>query len=217
MTRGVLLAVLPLLLAPGVSARGQTNDAALAGGWTAGPRAPTAGPGAPRPPAGPALVDTLPAVDVEARLASFQREFAEAFGAPGGAAAEEEAAVALAERVAARLQERFAGSLVETWTRRGMRLYEWGEGLYERVDSSLEWASSGWDVDARVESMVEGRVAVHAQREVYGLDLGVGMKDAVDGRFGVRLGGEVRGADVSFDVVDVARGRLTFRLDKRFD
>lgn len=160
--------------------------------------------------------ETEEEVDHEERLAGIQREF-ERRGLGAGGFGEDELA-----RIGEQLVERFEGSAVVRWYERAVDLYERLEGFYEGVDALTEWAASGFDVSAEIESVIDGTMELHVEREVLGLDLGLDVADAAEGRFGLRLAGVVWGyrlglgaGDLTFD--DLSTGRLKLRISKRFD
>lgn len=164
----------------------------------------------------PTFADTLGPVDVEARFEEFQRAFERDFGRGGGDDAERRL-VDLGERVKKRLAARFQGGAMFRWYRRAVGFYDRVEGFYERIESATNWATAGFDVDAQVESVVDGRVAVHVEREILGFDVGLGVRDATAGRVGLQVGGELRGYKINLDVTDLAAGQLRFGLRKRLD
>lgn len=162
--------------------------------------------------------DSLPEVDVAARIEAFQRGFVEDFGGTidrgtGEALRRED----LGARIERRLTERFEGSSLERWYRRALGLYRGAEGVYARIEAATNWATTGFDLDADLESVVDGKVVVHVERRVHGFDLGLDVEDAVEGKVGLRLGGVVRGYKISLDAGDVGSGRVAFRLKKRLE
>lgn len=208
--RGVgLLAV--LLLAVAVPHAGARQ------GGESPPLAPVP-PGLRTPRLVAAPPDSVPEVDVTARIEAFQRDFVEDFGGridrgTGEAPRRED----LGARIERRLAERFEGSSLERWYRRALGLYRGAEGVYERIEAATEWAATGFDLDADLESVVDGKVAVHVERRVHGFDLGLDVEDAVEGKVGLRLSGVIRGYKISLDAGDVGSGRVAFRLKKRLE
>lgn len=160
--------------------------------------------------------DTLPAADVELRFAEFQRRFDRRFGVHD----DDETAArmeAWAERLMARVEERFEDSTILRWYAGAVRLYERLEHVYERTEDLTSWTASGFHLEADVESAAGGTVKVKLEREIRGFDVGLDVRDAVEGRMGLRIGGILRGYHLHLDVADLGQGRLTFGVRKRFD
>src|SRR5688572_2321560 len=163
----------------------------------------------PAPPLPPS--DSLPAVDISVRFAAFQRDFDEEFGPP---ARGKDLEAKFVERLEKRLEE---SPLLRQYRDRGMGLYRRFEGLYERIEASTRWSTKGVQIDAEVESMVDGNVRLHVERRIHGFKLGLDINDATQGRVGLRFGGVVRGYHINLDLKDVTSGQLRLGLRKRLD
>ena len=156
-------------------------------------------------------------VDVRARFAEFQRDFAADFGAGTGedGGARDGPRNDSASRFGEALAKRWEGTFAYQWYERMLGVYDRFEGFYQRIEESTRWARSGFDVDPDLEAAVDGKLRLHLEREVAFLDTGVNIDDAMSGRLGLRLGGMIRGYKFGFGVSDVAnKGRLSVQIWK---
>lgn len=149
-------------------------------------------------------------IDIDARFEQFQRDLARDLGFKPP---ETNTRLADGERSKTGLEARWEGSAAHRWYQRLSGVYQQVEGLYDRIEMSTRWATSGFEVDPDVERVFDGKLGLQIERRVAGFDMGVNVDDAVEGRLGFRVGGMVRGYKVSFDVSDVVEaGRFGFQL-----